>query len=227
LTLKPKLIMRHDAIGDMTSMSNLHTMVATRGGKQPFTVEGAMKSARGFHHAAGELEALQRRMIRKQSVLPRWVPLSCLVIVNKTSIGRRLFWLVSNGLHIGRHLLFGANLQNPHEVMGRIAGAIVLEALALEIVLKARLLRAEIQVPRTHDHSALYGLLPDTEKQEAEQRYQSAGWPPLRATTLAEALSASANVFMEWRYMHEHVSVQASTGEIQRAYAALAGGMPE
>ena len=211
----------------MTNMTNLHTMVATGGGKQTFTVEGAMMSARGFHHAAGELETLQRRIIRKQSILPRRMPLFCLVIMNKTSIGRRLFWLVSNGLHIGRHLLFGANLPNPHEGTGRVAGAIVLEALALEIVLKARLLRAEIPVPRTHDHSALYGLLPDAEKQEAEQRYQTAGWPPMRATTLAEALSASANVFVEWRYMHEHVSVQASTGEIRRAYAALADGMPE
>jgi len=210
----------------MTNMTNLHTTVATGGGKQTFTVEGAMKSARGFHHAAGELEALQRRMIRKQSILPRRVPICWLVIVNKTSIGRRLFWLVSNGLYIGRHLLFGANPPNPHHVMGKAAGAVVLEALALEILLKARLLRAGIPVPRWHDHSALYGLLPDTERQEAEQRYQSAGWPPMRAT-LAEALSASANLFVEWRYMHEEISVEASLGEMQRAYAALADGMPE
>jgi hypothetical protein len=205
-------------------MTNLHTVVATGGGKQTFTVEGAMKSARSFHHAAGELEALQRR---KQSILPRRVTLSCLVIVNKTSIGRRLYWLVSNGLHFGRHLLFGTNPPNLDQIVGRAAGAVVLEALALEIVLKARLLRAGITFPPAHDHSVLYGLLPDTEKQEAERRYQSAGWPPLRATTLAEALSASANVFVEWRYMHEHFSVQASTGEMRRAYAALADGMPE
>jgi hypothetical protein len=212
----------------MTNMTNLHTMVATGGGKQTFTVEAAMKSARGFHHAAGELEALQRRMIHKQSMLLRRVPLSCLVIVNKTSIGRRLFWRVSNGLHIGRHLLFGANLPNPHEVMGRMAGAVVLEALAFELVLKARLHRAGISLAGLrdkHDHSALYALLPDVERQEAEQRYQSAGWPPLRATTLAEALSYSAQVFKQWRYMHEEQFVQASTGEMRRAYAALAEGM--
>jgi hypothetical protein len=208
----------------MTNMTNLHTMVATAGGKQTFTVEGAMKSARGFHHAAGELEALQRRLIRRQSILPRRV----LVVVNKTSIGRGLFWLVSNGLYIGRHLLFGSNPPDLHQVVGRAAGAVVLEALALEILLKARLLRAGIPVSRGrdgHDHSALYRLLPDPEKQAAEHRYQSAGWPPMRAT-LDEALSASANVFVEWRYMHEEISVEASLGEMQRAYAALADGMP-
>ena len=115
----------------MTNMTNLHTTVATGGGKQTFTVEGAMKSARGFHHAAGELEALQRRMIRKQSILPRRVPISWLVIVNKTSIGRRLFWLVSNGLYIGRHLLFVANPPNPHHVMGKAAGLLCLRPLHL------------------------------------------------------------------------------------------------
>jgi hypothetical protein len=81
----------------MTNMTNLHTMVATGGGKQTFTVEGAMMSARGFHQAAGELEALQRR---KQSILPRRVTLSCLVILCKN---RYVFWLVSNGLYFGRH----------------------------------------------------------------------------------------------------------------------------
>ena len=208
-------------------MTNLHTMVATGGGKQSFTVEGAIKSAHGFHHAAGELEALQQRMVRKRSMLLRPVPLSWLVILSKTSIGRRLVWMISNGLYIGRHLLFGSNPPDPYQIVGRAAGVVVLEALALEIVLKARLLRAGITFPRTHDHSTLFGLLPDTEKQEAEQRYQSAGWPPLRATTLAEALSYSANVFVEWRFMHEHFSVQASTGEMRRAYTALADGMPE
>jgi hypothetical protein len=171
---------------------------------------------------AGELEALQRRMFRKRSILPRRVTVTCLVIVSKTSIGRYLFWLVRNGLSFGRHLLFGTNLPDPLQTAGLTAGAVVLEAFALELVLKARLLRAGITVRRTHDQSALYALLPDTEKQEAEQRYQSAGWPPLPAATLAEALSASANVFVEWRYMHERVWVQTSTGEMRRAFTALA-----
>jgi hypothetical protein len=66
------------------------------GRKETFAPEEAMQTARRYHHAAGELEALHRRMIRKQS-LPRWVPLSCLVILSKTSIGRRVAGLVNNG----------------------------------------------------------------------------------------------------------------------------------
>jgi hypothetical protein len=129
-------------------MNNLHMMVATGDGGQSFTVEGAMKSARGFHHAAGELEALQQRTARKRSTL-RWAPLSWLVILNKTSIGRRVVWLVSNGLYMGRHLLFGFNPPDLHQIVGRAAGAVVLEALAVEIVLKAKLLRAGITRFRT------------------------------------------------------------------------------
>src|SRR5271169_806686 len=130
----------------MTDMTNISTMIAT-GGKRDFTAEEVMKTARSFHHAAGELEALHRRTTRRQSTLSRWVPVSCLVIMGKTSIGRHLLWLVSNGLHRGRHLLFGTNPLNLQQVMGRVAGAVVLEALAVELVLKARLKRTGISLP--------------------------------------------------------------------------------
>jgi hypothetical protein len=40
--------------------------------------------------------------------------------------------------------------------------------------------------------------------------------------TLAEALTASAQVFKQWHYMHEEYSAQAGIGEMRRAYAALA-----
>jgi hypothetical protein len=43
--------------------------------------------------------------------------------------------------------------------------------------------------------------------------------------TLAEALGFSAEVFKEWRYLHEYSSVQASMGEMQRAFRALAEGV--
>jgi hypothetical protein len=168
------------------------TAILPNGG-QPgtFTVEGAMQTARGYHYAAGELEAMHQQ---QTAAIRR---------------GERPQIII-------------------HQTVGRTAGAVVLEALAIEIALKARLTGARVPFAdllkkwERHDHAKLYALLPDNEKQEAEQRYQS--HPAMRAT-LAEALTFSANVFVEWRYMHERTSVEASLGEMQRAFKALAEGM--
>jgi hypothetical protein len=157
---------------------------------QHFTVEGAMKAARSFHHAAGKLEA-------------SW------------HIGP-----VPEGVTLDQAFI--------EKLIGERAGAVVLEALALELVLKAILQRAGISFARLqdkHDHSALFALVPDAEKQEAEQRYQSVRHPAMKAASLDQALSSSAQVFKQWRYMHEQNSVQASMGEMQRAFTALAHGM--
>jgi hypothetical protein len=184
-----------------------------------------MKTARGFHHAAGELEAMQRRTPNRRSARVR---IACLVILSKTSIGRRLIGPVGNGLYFAHHFLFRPKPINHEQLVGRAAGAVVLEALAVELVLKARLHRLGIRWARLvdkHDHSALYALLPDNEQHEADQRYQSIGQPAMH-TTLAEALAFSAQAFKQWRYMHEQPSgVQASTGDMRRAFMALAEGM--
>jgi hypothetical protein len=116
--------------------------------------------------------------------------------------------------------------------VGRAAGAVVLEALAVELVLKARLRRAGVLADKlkTHDHKKLYKKLLNIKQQEADeadQRYQSLRLPAMRAT-LAEALAYSAQVFERWRYMHEEEQrsgVEASMGEMQRAFMALADGM--
>ena len=100
----------------------------------------------------------------------------------------------------------------------------MLEALALEIVLKARLLRSGIAIPRTHDHASLYASLPDVEKQDVGQRYQSARHPAM-GPTLADALAFRANVFAKWRYLHERGLVEASMGEMRRAFRALDDGL--
>ncbi len=174
----------------MNDRNNI-TIVATGGQQGTFTAEVAMKTARGYHYAAGELEALHQQRI---ATVPQGI------FLDPATIDR---------------------------LVGRAAGAVVLEALALEIALKARLLRSGISfagLRDKHDHSALYALVPNIEKQEAEQRYQSTRHPAMRPT-LAEALSFSAQVFKQWRYMHEHASVQTSMGEMQRAFVALAHGM--
>jgi hypothetical protein len=107
-----------------------------------------------------------------------------------------------------------------NQVVGRTASATVLEALALELVLKVRLNRAGVAVRRTHNHADLFAKLPASDKKDAEERYQ-ARHPAMRAT-LSEVLTYSANVFENWRYIHEHHHVQASMGEMQRAFESLA-----
>src|SRR5262245_5362440 len=98
-----------------------------------------MKTARGYHHAAGELEALHHQ---------------------KTRPGAQ------------------ANIDVAYieQMVGRFAAAIMLEALAVELVLKARLERSGALSKKLrfeHDHSLLYASVSDLEKQDAEQRYQS------------------------------------------------------
>lgn len=108
-----------------------------------------------------------------------------------------------------------------NQIVGRAVSATVLEALALELVLKVRLSRAGVAVRKMHNHADLFAKLPASDKKDAEERYRARRHPAMRAT-LAEVLTYSANVFEDWRYMHEHHHVEASMGEMQRAFAALA-----
>jgi hypothetical protein len=105
------------------------------------------------------------------------------------------------------------------ETIGMVPGAKVLEALALELVLKARLLRAGIRPPKWHSHSDLFALLPAAEQQGAERIYQTGRQPAMRAT-LAEVLDISAKAFERWRY-HQEQPAQPSIGEMQHAFNAL------
>src|SRR6516225_3741828 len=100
-----------------------------------------------------------------------------------------------------------------------MAGAVVLEALALELVLKARLLRAGTRTPKWHSHSDLFALLPAAEQHDSEQIYQTSRQAAMRAT-LAEALDSSTKAFERWRY-HNEQPAGTSIGEMQRAFNAL------
>jgi len=94
-------------------------------------------------------------------------------------------------------------------------------ALALEIVLKAKVLLFTGDINKTHDHAKLFSKFPDREKEAAEARYTRLRHPAMRQT-LVEALSYSATVFVKWRYMHEVGSVEASGGEMLAAFSAIA-----
>jgi hypothetical protein len=106
------------------------------------------------------------------------------------------------------------------ETVGMMAGATVLEALALELVLKARLLRAGTRPRKWHSHSDLFALLPAAEQQNAEQIYQTNRHPTMRAT-LAEVLDHTAKAFERWRYHYEQPA-EPSLGEMQRAFSSIA-----
>jgi hypothetical protein len=108
--------------------------------------------------------------------------------------------------------------------LGRITSATMLEALAVELALKARLINANMEPPREHDHLKLFDRLPSEVREQAEREYQSRRHPAMRKT-LAEALTFSANVFVDWRYAYERPSNEASGGEMFHAFAALTAGL--
>jgi hypothetical protein len=114
----------------------------------------------------------------------------------------------------------GANIDTVYlDELGMIGGATVLEAMALELVLKARVLLAGTKPPRWHSHFDLFGLLPDAEQQEAEQSYQASRGPEMQAT-LAEALDFSAKAFERWRF-HQEQPAAARLAEMRAAFDVL------
>jgi len=110
------------------------------------------------------------------------------------------------------------------KLVGASAGAVVLQALALELILKVRLARCGKKPWSTHDHAALFAEIPEPERTAANGRYRSRRHPSMRET-LQDAMAASAPLFEEWRYMHEHSQVTAPNTEMQCAFEALADGL--
>ena len=94
------------------------------------------------------------------------------------------------------------NTASLDEMLGMLGGVTVLEALALELVLKARLLQSVITPPKWHSHSDLFALLPEAEQQVAGRIYQANRHSAMRET-LAEVLNFSTNAYERWRYHHE------------------------
>jgi hypothetical protein len=107
-----------------------------------------------------------------------------------------------------------------HESLGVMAGATIVEALALELVLKARLLRAGIDPPKWHSHSDLFALLPAAEQHDADQNYQANRLVAMRGT-LTAVLDFSANAFERWRH-HNEQPTGASLDEMRLAFKSLA-----
>lgn len=67
--------------------------------------------------------------------------------------------------------------------------------------------------------------MPPQEQTDAEAKFQKLVNIPLTRNSLVDVLAFSSKVFEHWRYMHEHPNVEASGGEMERAFDALAAGM--
>jgi HEPN domain-containing protein len=142
--------------------------------------------------------------------------------VDRAAKAARVFHIAANRLEELRgDTKPDANIDTAYldETLGIMAGVTVLEALALELVLKARLLQSGINPPKWHSHSDLFALLPEAEQQVAGQIYQANRNSAMRET-LAEVLNFSAKAFERWRYHHEQPA-EASLGEMQQAFDVL------
>lgn len=166
-----------------------------------YDANAALKAARGFHAAARQLEAA----------------------------GKQLFTRIRGGEGVRPDPHPPGTVGTPLEedmlaqVLGAAAGEVVLEALALELLLKVRLTRAGIAVWATHNHSKLFGKLPALERTAAEQLYQARRHTSMR-NTLNEVLAFSADQFVKWRYLYEEPSVTAANSEMQLAFEVLVNG---
>jgi hypothetical protein len=174
--------------------------------QQPFNADGALKTARAFHAAASQLEAAGRqlymRIQRGEGVRPETPP--------PGTVGRPL----------EPEMLF--------QVMGASSGAVVLQTLALELVLKVRLARSGIQPCWTHNHAVLFADLPPAEKAAAETRYQARRHPSMKQS-LEDVLAASAplfehNAFANVSESQYPSSKNVSTEEVEQRYSSSPRG---
>lgn len=121
--------------------------------------------------------------------------------------------------------LVGSHIELQNKAISRAVSATVLQALALELILKVRLAMAQIHVPATHKHAELFAILPEQDRERADQLYRNCLRPFTRAVTIEEALAFSSDVLTVWRYSHEYEIVEASLDEMQCAFNALAHGV--
>ncbi len=102
----------------------------------------------------------------------------------------------------------------------------VLLSLAAEIALKAWQCRERSGAPdRDHDLVALFDGLGDESRKRLEEKMPEhesplRGFPPVYPG-MRNALTQCRSVFVEWRYAHEHQSVNAEVGILNTALKAI------
>jgi hypothetical protein len=114
------------------------------------------------------------------------------------------------------------------QMMGESSIAVMLLALSIELLLKARLHRGSVpykQFRRQHNHKSLYMMLPAADQQVLSKAYIERKRLPFASATLEDALAWSGEHFVRWRYRHEWQAVSASPGEMLLAYRVLRDGL--
>jgi capsular polysaccharide biosynthesis protein len=117
----------------------------------------------------------------------------------------------------------------PEVAFGRMAASAVLQALAIEIVLKAIAQKVGKPVIKAHNHVKLFAALPTDIQAACRARYQArteAATVTDKASLLADldrVLAVSATVFLDWRYLYEaDAGLSYKNHEIWLAFEALA-----
>jgi len=181
----------------MTIVSGDGSSLATT---QSFNAKVALYAARGYHHTAGSLFGSE------------------VTYLGISTAGNAIGYVADMG---------GVPQEKPHRpvrvIVGEAISAVVLEALALELVLKVKLHHAGKRPPKMHNHADLFAKLAASERQQAGQRFQVGRQPD--TYTLEEVLANSAPAFERWRYAHEHQQLEASMSDMRQAFEALAYGL--
>lgn len=107
-----------------------------------------------------------------------------------------------------------------HNLQGTTFGSVMLQAFALELIIKA--LRFKHGLPRKtgsagHSLHGLFVDLPQPIKDKAAATYAA----NVSTSTLDSLLRDYARAFEEWRYMFEYKPNGAALGDLQKAFDAI------
>ncbi len=107
-----------------------------------------------------------------------------------------------------------------HSLLGTTFGSVMLQAFALELIIKA--LRYKHSLPRKTraDGHNLLGLFADLPK-PIKDKVAAAYADKVSTSTLDSLLRDYARAFEEWRYMFEYNPKEAALGDLQNAFDAI------
>ena len=106
----------------------------------------------------------------------------------------------------------------------------MLEALALEIILKALIVKIGKEFERTHELKRLYGQIPDSIRRNLEACFIAnvdscgADITNSNALTLAKILDQSSKLFVSARYHYEAKGMAVDFGKMTIAFETLIEG---
>lgn len=114
-----------------------------------------------------------------------------------------------------------------HNLLGTAFGSVMLQAFALELIVKA--LRYKHGLPQKkgpagHHLHDLFSDLPEPIKKKVVGAYAgNASARHYPSTSLESLLKEYARAFEEWRYMYDYKPKNAALGELQVAFDTISG----